>query len=239
MKKLLFFIPISLLALSSTALLTLEYSKPDSKRNDKIIEPQNPSNVFSEHERIMRQILRYGDEKSLEHLYGSLDKLDGFLGTYSANGLDTTKADDLILNYVQDSIIVSKVAPNYIEEIHTTHQFESSNKRKFLASLDQIGLYELKDSFEKLEKSRLEYLKNPKVPAGNKYIKHFKEVRTIIAELYLDDAIESPLFTYLDNHMLYFKTVAHMYQEIGEERIIRLRFNGYAIQTQLELLPKI
>ena len=238
MKKLLFFIPAGLLVLSSAALLSFGYSTPDFKAVSNTYTNKSPAEIFLANEHLMRQILRYGDNQSLENFHQSLNQLDGFLAPYQDKGFDTSKADALVLQYVQDSIKVTQVVPAYMDKLKTSDLYERTNEKSFLASLEQIGLFELKEGFANLEKVRLEFIKTPTVKLADAYVKRSNEVKTIITELYLDTTIESPLFAYIDNHRLYFKTVTAMYHEIGEEKIGRLRTNGYEIKAQLQLLPK-
>lgn len=61
----------------------------------------------------------------------------------------------------------------------------------------------------------------------------------MIQELYLDDAIEDPLYAYIDNHKNYFETVSKNYQQAGMERVHRVRQNSYAIKTELQMLPSL
>lgn len=239
MKKLLILIPVSLLAISSATILSLEYNKPDSKVVYSSYASKNPADIFATNEHLLRQILRYGDTQSLENFHQSLNQLDGFLAPYNKKGFDTAKTDALVLQYVQDSIKVTQKAPAYMEKLKSSDRYERSNEKRFLASLDQIGLYELKDAFANLEKVRLEFIKTPTAESADKYVMLSAEVKNIIAELYLDTTIEAPLFAYIDNHRLYFNTVSAMYDAIGVEKIERLRSNSYAIKTELQLLPKL
>ena len=239
MKKLFLLIPAGLFALSVGTVLTIEYNKPSSSLAMAPNVAKTPADIFAANEGELRQILRYGDEKALNAFPESLNALDGFLVRYNAQGFDTSKVDALVLQYVQDSIKVTKSAPGYMGTLKSTDAYERTNEKRFETSLEQIGLYELKDAFKNLEKVRLAYIKEPTVALSDEYLKLHGEMKTIISELYLDSSLEAPLFTYIDNHKLYFKTIVSMYDAIGTDRIERLSVNSYAIQTELQLLPKI
>ena len=108
-----------------------------------------------------------------------------------------------------------------------------------MASVEQIGLYELKTNYSDLDKLRLSYIKEPSLESKNAYESKLKELKLIINELYLDSAIEAPLFAYLDNHQFYLDTISRAYADLGYERIYHLRKNSYAIRTELQLLPTL
>jgi len=239
MKKLFLLVPAGLFALSVGTVLTIEYNKPSSSVAMSPITAKTPADIFAVNEGQLRQILRYGDATALSAFPESLNALDGFLERYHTQGLDTTKVDGLILQYVQDSIKVTQSAPKYMETLKNTDTYERTHEKKFEKSLEQIGLYELKESYKNLEKVRLAYIKEPTATLGDEYLRLHKEVINSITELYLDDSIEDPMFAYIDNHKLYFSTITSMYDAIGAERIVRLNVNSYAIQTQLQLLPAI
>lgn len=239
MKKLFLLIPAGLFALSVGTVLTIEYNKPSSSTTVAPSIAKTPADIFAVNESQLRQILRYGDEKALNAFPESLNALDGFLARYNAKGFDTSKVDALVLQYVQDSIKVTQNAHGFMGTLKGTDTYERTYEKRFETSLEQIGLYELKESFKNLEKVRLAYIKEPTAALSDEYLKLHKEMKDIIAELYLDGSIEKPLFTYIDNHKLYFNTVASMYDAIGTDKIERLSVNSYAIQTELQLLPKI
>jgi hypothetical protein len=239
MKKLFLLIPAGLFALSIGTVLSIEYNKPSSSQAVVQKVATTPADIFAVNEGELRQILRYGDEKALNAFPESLNALDGFLSRYHAQGLDTSKIDALVIQYVQDGIKVTQSAPAYMKTLKTTDTYERAHEKKFEVALEQIGLYELKESFENLEKVRLAYIKKPTVELGDTYLSLHQKMKNIITELYLDSSIENPLFAYIDNHKLYFKTVASMYDAIGTDKIERLNTNSYAIQTQLQLLPTL
>lgn len=85
----------------------------------------------------------------------------------------------------------------------------------------------------------MDYIKEPSERAAQNYLDVLSKMKRMITELYLDGSIEQPLFTYIDNHNNYFKTVASIYNKTGSERIYRLQEKGYAIKTELQLLPKL
>jgi hypothetical protein len=239
MKKLLLLLPAGLFALSIGTVLTIEYNKSSSSQEVVASVPKAPIDMFTTNESRLYQVLRHGDEKALDALPQSLEALDGFLAIYTKQGMDISQVDALVLQYVQDNIKVIQVAPSYTKTLSTTDAYEHTNKKRFEASLDQIGLYELKATFQALEIARLSYVKKPSTTTGDEYLRLSNEMKTILTQLYLDDSIEDPLFAYINNHKRYFQTITSMYDAIGKESIERLSVNSYTIQTELQLLPKI
>lgn len=235
MKKLLLVVPFGLLA--ATGLVWYGGQGESGEKAPLAITSKNPTELFKMSEHSLRQIVRYGDEKSLTSLEGSLESLESVLGQYKQQGVSVSKAEDLISRYHADAAKVSEAAPAYLKQLKMTDAIEEKHEEAFVRSLNQIGLYELKSTFEKLERARLNYLKDPMPSTQKEYAEVSSKMKEIISELYLDSEIEQPLFAYLDNHKRYFQTVVALYTEAGVERIGRLRSSGYAIKTELQLLP--
>ncbi|MDD4854892.1 MAG: hypothetical protein PHQ22_06540 [Sulfuricurvum sp.] len=237
MKKLLLLIPVGLLAVTGIFWMNFEYSKEGVPSAVPL--PQYPQELFSLSEHSLRQVIRFGDEKSLTEFNVLLDKLDSSLTKYKQLGLGVGEIREMIVQYKQDSANVTQAASPYFKKLDIYSDFEHDNEKRFILLLSQIGLYELVTTNANLDKARLEYIKEPSGQAEQNYLKVLSNMKQIITELYLDSTIEQPLFAYIDNHNHYFQTIVSIYGETGTERIYRLRDNGYAIKAQLQLLPKL
>jgi len=237
MNKLLFLIPVGLLAAKGIFWMNFENSKESVPSAMPL--PQYPQELFALSEHSLRQVIRYGDKKSLAEFKISLDKLDSSLTKYKQLGLGVGETREMIVQYKEDSANVTQAAFPYFKKLDIYSDFERDNEKTFILLLSQIGLYELVTTNANLDKARLEYIKEPSGQAEQNYLKVVSNMKQIITELYLDSAIEQPLFAYIDNHNHYFQTVVSIYGETGTERIYRLRDNGYAIKAQLQLLPKL
>jgi hypothetical protein len=238
MKKFLFLIPISLLAASSAFWLNTE-SQHTNVSHPAVAKEEGAIEMFTQSEHALKQIIRHGDEKSLTVLSSTLKELEGELTKYKQQGFSVAKADELISQYSQDTSAVSSVIPAYLQKLQASDTYEQQNEKKFKAALDQIGLYELKSTFEKLEQTRMSYIKTPSSLTQDEYSTLSINMKNIIQELYLDSTIEEPLYVYIDNHARYFQTIVTVYNKVGVEKIGRLSLNEYAIKGELQLLPKL
>jgi methionine synthase II (cobalamin-independent) len=238
MKKLLLLIPVGLLATSG--LLWINYGQQTTpKETTQIVQPvpEDSVQLFTLYEHSIRQIVRYGDDKSIALVQTYANALNSKLHTYSKSGINTQSIQEILTQYQQDNRNLTQKASLFTQKMHTYSQFEQTNEKKFLTSLEQIGLYELKSTLASLDKTRLDYIKEPSLETQEKYELLSKKMKTIVSDLYLDESIEKPLFAYIDNHNLYFKTVATIYTDTGLETINRLHKSSYAIKAQLGLLP--
>lgn len=240
MKKFLLFIPIGLLA--ATGIFWVSTDKNlSSTQNTPSIEarPHGSQELFTDAQHSLRQIVRHGDETAIKRLNTSLDAITNELSERQKQGYALKDTKMMITHYKDDSaLLINKFAPHF-KELRQYDQFEQTHEKSFQISIEQIGLYELKTSYAELNKLRTDYIKEPSEQTKIAYEKQSDKVKQIITELYLDTAIDKPLFDYLKNHQLYFETIDAAYNDIGFEHIQRLRTTGYAIKTELQLLPTI
>jgi hypothetical protein len=239
MKKLLLLIPVGLLATAGLVWTNYDHSV----RQNTLTVPiqtltQDPVQLFSLGERSIRQMIRYGDEKSISSFQTYSSALDAALIKYKKLGIETQNAQEMLLQYEQDSKNLTQKASLYSQKLQKYSKFDQNEEKAFQISIDQIGLHDLKTTFKNLDKARLEYIKEPSLSAQTKYEKLTKDMTQMINELYLDESIETPLITYIENHNHYFQTVVSIYTTAGLESINRLHTNSYAIKAELELLPK-
>lgn len=240
MKKFLLLIPVGLLAATGVFWITTE-NNIASIQNSPYTEtlPHGSQELFSDSERSLRQIVRHGDENAIKRLNTSLGAIHDELSVRQKKGYDVKNIEILLLQYKRDSTLLSDKFAPYLKRLHQYDQVEEKNEKNFVISIEQIGLYELKTSYEELNKCRTDYIKEPSDQTKIAYELHSDKVKQIITELYLDSSIEKPLFDYLTNHKHYFEIIDTAYNEIGFKHIHQLRSNGYAIKTELELLPII
>ena len=239
MKKFFLLIPVGLIAASGIMLLNTQSSVEPSAPKMLDITSKTPEELFSLSQESLSLIIRHGDNRAITTLKASTEALENIVPKNEKQGLNIDKLEKLIVQYKEDSRVLSQTAQGLSDKLHVLDSYEEKNEEKFLLSIKQIGLYELKTDYEKLCRIRLDYLKEPSVELEEKYRLRSEALREMIKELYLDDAIEDPLYAYIENHKNYFETVSKSYQQVGMERIHRLRQESYAIKTELQMLPSL
>lgn len=240
MKKLLLLLPISLLAVSG--FFWIAQNSASLKDKSSITSQPMPKGVrelFSLNESAQRKIIHHGDISSVALIATSLNAIESKLQEHQKAGYSITKIEPLLTVYTEDSISLAQTFTPHLEILRQYDQFEHTHEQPFLASVDQIGLHELKSAYLGLNSIRNRYLKEPTIDDKLAYERENERLHKIIIELYLDSPIEEPLLTYLDNHKHYFDIIATAYEEIGYDRIKRLRTNAYAIKSELQLFPSI
>lgn len=238
MRKILFFIPLALAMATgafwfSAGNTALAGQKPPSA--EKL--PDGEQALFALAERSLRQIVRHGDMDAISVLHTSLDAIATELVKRKEQRFSVDGIEQLLTQYRQDSIHLAQTFSPRIREIRLYDTFEHEHENNFLSAVEQIGLYELNTAYSDLAKRRAGYIKEPSDESKNGYLAQSEKVKKIIEELYLDSTVEKPLIAYLENHRLYFETIAVTYEKIGLERVKRVRSNGYAIKAELQLLP--
>ncbi|HZF70086.1 hypothetical protein [Sulfuricurvum sp.] len=240
MKKFLLLIPVGLLAATGVFWFTAEKniaSIQNAPSNANL--PHGSQELFTESERSLRQIVRHGDEQSIQKLNASLEAINTELLQRQKQGFAVKDIEAHLSQYKHDSMLLSDKFTPYLKQLHQYDLYEETHEKSFMTAIEQIGLYELKTSYEELGKLRTDYIKEPSDTTKLAYETQLNKVTQIITELYLDSTIDKPLFDYLTNHKHYFETIDTAYNEIGFERIHQLRTNGYAIKTGLQLLPTL
>ncbi|HEX5329879.1 hypothetical protein [Sulfuricurvum sp.] len=240
MKKLLLLIPVSLLAVSGFFWFTHDSATPQTQ-SVMIHQPMptGAKELFSLNESALRKIIHHGDTASVSLINTSFDALESKLKEDQKAGYSISKLQTILSTYKEDTtFLTQKFAPR-LEALRHCDQFELSHEKPFLTSVDQIGLHELKSAYFELDTIRNRYLKNPTVDDKIAYEHENQRLHNIIVELYLDAPIEKPLLAYLDNHKHYFEVISSAYDELGYDRVERLRTNAYAIKSELQLLPSI
>lgn len=239
MKKLFLLIPAGLIAASGWFLINTQRAPDQTKPQTEVIVSKSPEQLFTLSQDSLRLIVRHGEGKSIRVLEESVTQLQTLMLRYEKQGLPIQTTEKLIEQYKADSIALSKATQPNLDKLKTLDHKESLGEEKFLLSIDQIGLFELKSAYKKMDKIRLDYLKEPSEALESEYYVQNENVQGMVRELYLDSDIEKPLFDYIDNHKGYFETVASCYKQAGLERVHRLRMNSYAIKTDLQMLPSM
>lgn len=239
MKKLLLLIPVGLLAAAGFLWTNYDHAVGQNitTTSAKAL-TKDPVKLFSLGERSVRQMIRDGDEKSISSFHSYSDALDAALLTYTKSGIETQSAKEMLSQYKKDSNNLTQTASLYSQKLHAYSQFEQNQEKAFQVSLDQIGLHDLKITFKNLDKARAEYIKEPSLQTQTKHEGLAKNMTKMIDELYLDEDIEQPILSYIENRTHYFETVVSIYTTTGLESVNRLHTNSYTIKAQLELLPK-
>ncbi|MFY9143003.1 hypothetical protein [Sulfuricurvum sp.] len=238
MKKLLLLIPAVLLAGTGIfwATFTSNVIQPHPAQPTEKM-PQDIQGLFSNSEHSLRQIIRHGDTQSIAPMRGSFAAMETKLAQHRKDGYPTAKVEKILSQYEEDTTLLSQKFSPRLKQLQQYDQFESSHEKLFILAVDQIGLYELITAYKNLDRMRNRYLKEPSTETKIAYLSENRHLQNIIKELYLDTVIEKPLFEYLNNHKHYFELISASYEEIGYERILRMRTSAYAIKSELQLLP--
>lgn len=238
MKKMLIIFSFSALAFAGVAMVAVEYASVEdiAAREQK---RATASDVFAQNERLMREIFRHGDKKSLEALPQSVNNLNHSLVQYQKSGIDLSAINQIAKQYTKESIEVSRMAYPFLDTLKQSSSYEKQSEKKFMASIAQIGLNELIESTDKMQSARLKYIKEPTTAHAEEYELFCETTRQLCVELYLDEKSESVLLGYIDNHKKYFQTIASMYKNIGVSKIETLRDYTASLKAELQLLPNI
>lgn len=238
MKKMLIIFSFSALAFAGVAMVAVEYASVEglAQREQK---KTTASDIFAQNERLMREIFRYGDKKSLEALPQSVNNLNRSLAEYQKDGIDLSTINAIAKQYTKESIEASRMAYPFLDSLKQSSSYEKQSEKKFMASIAQIGLNELTDSIDKMQNARLKFIKEPTDAHAEEYALFVETSRQLCVELYLDEKSESVLLGYIDNHKKYFQTIASMYKNIGTSKIENLKNYTASLKAELQLLPNI
>jgi len=241
MKKFFLLIPVGLIAASGIMLFNTQNSVDSGSPKEGVVSIQSKTSeqLFTLSQESLREIVRHGEGKSILVLQESVSELESRLPKYEKQGLNVGKLEELIHQYKEDTLALSQTSQPFLEKIKGYDKYEEEREEKFILAIDQIGLYELKTAYKQLSKVRVDYLKEPSPELEKEYRLSAETLTQTIKELYLDSAIEDPLYAYINNHKGYFETVAACYKQTGHQRINRLRQSAYAIKTELQMLPSI
>jgi hypothetical protein len=237
MKKFLIFIPLALLGVTGAYWITSHHDSANPEFLSKISMPNTTQALFTFSEHNYHEMIRHGDEQSLNTIAQALDALSLKLKKQQKEGQNVTQAEEMLALYKRDSTLACTQFTPKLKELHTYSLFEETKEKAYNDKIEQIGLYEIKVASNDLNQIRQEYIKDPSSETKIRYLLLNNHLKELIQELYLDSSTEKPLLSYLDNHKHYFESVSIAYEGIGLDRIHRLRTNGYAIKAALQLLP--
>ncbi len=240
MKKLLLLLPLGLFAASGIYWLSSGLN-PKNERTHTILSsetlPQSNQELFTYSEHQFNAILRHGNKQSIVQLNQSLNLLSKNIHNYKSQGYDIQELEDKLSTYQNDTAFITSKLITKLQQLHQYSQSEQDEEAKFLTTLEQIGLYDLKKSYNNLDTLRKNFIKEPTKENKIAYDIEYKHLNSAINDLYLDRKMEEPLYNYITNHKNYFETLTAIYDDVGYKRISYLHENSYAIKAQLQLLP--
>lgn len=239
MKKMFLLIPVGLIAASGLLWIDAQNNVQQGTPKAVNLPSKTPDQLFTLSQESLRLILRHGNRESIPMLESSVAELEKVFPKYEKQGLNVDKVERLLTQYKEDSAVLSQTAQPFLEQLKEYDIYEEKEEPKFIQSIKQIGLHELKAAYEQLSRTRLNYLKEPSPALEEEYRASASTLTQTIKELYLDNNIEDPLYAYLDNHKKYFETSAAYYKKAGIDRVHRLRENTYAIKTEIQMLPSL
>lgn len=108
--------------------------------------------------------------------------------------------------------------------------------KRFNKKIASIGLYELTSQWMELSSIKNRFVKKPNRQLEKKFDNTWNAIIVTITELYLDDDMEEPLLTYLDNYKAYFKEISQAYKSVSYNNIKKLKPLSYKIKAKFELL---
>jgi hypothetical protein len=77
-------------------------------------------------------------------------------------------------------------------------------------------------------------MRKPNAKLAKEFNQKFELVKMIIIELYLDEELEDPLLSYLDNYKKYFQGVNQAYKNVEYKNVQNIKLLSYKIKSILE-----
>lgn len=117
-----------------------------------------------------------------------------------------------------------------------THLLKTKDRMEnFEKKIKSIGLSELNKSWRLTQKLFHQFHRDPTQETFQSYLNQYKETKTIITELYLDDDQEEYLFSYLEEHHKAFNALHEVYKDVGFHRIHDLKPLIYGLKEEMQL----
>ncbi len=188
MKKMFLLLPVGLVAASGFMLFSSQNSvdSTTTQKSEISVASKNSEQLFTLSQESLREIVRHGEAESIAVLEKSVGELEARLPRYERQGLNVSKVKTLISQYKEDASVLSQTAQPFLEKIKRYDSYEEKEEEKFLLAIDQIGLYELKTTYQKLSKIRVDYLKEPSDELAKEYRASAETLTQTIKELYLE-----------------------------------------------------
>lgn len=106
---------------------------------------------------------------------------------------------------------------------------------RFDRKIKSIGLPELKTNWYEMQKLYRQFMREPSVQTFQSYRLRHVQAKSMITELYLDDADEEQLFAFLDHHYDVLSDFQLLYNDVGMENICQLKPLMYQLKEKIQL----
>ena len=117
---------------------------------------------------------------------------------------------------------------------NSIRELENFNKK-----LSSIGYRPLLKTWHKLSKIKARFIKKPSKKLEKKFNENYNLITNYITELYLDEEIEEPMFSYLKNYKIHFDEINIAYKSVEYENIKKIKPLSYRIKAKMEFLSPI
>jgi hypothetical protein len=105
---------------------------------------------------------------------------------------------------------------------------------KFNKKIASIGFGDLTSKWMRLSRLKNNFLKKPTQHTEKEFYDTYNAIVVTLTELYLDEEIETPMLSYLEEYKSYFTQIALSYQNINYNKITNIKPLCYKIKAQLE-----
>ncbi|MEA2110805.1 MAG: hypothetical protein U9P71_02030 [Campylobacterota bacterium] len=182
-------------------------------------------------------IIKRGEYDRIALFNENIDTVVYFLNAQQSQVLIT---QDIITNIKNYSKIVNltygalnKKAPSlFTDRYNILEGLELFNKK-----INSIGLRELLVGWRELSKLKRDFIRHPtkklKLDFNNKH----SYIVLLITELYLDEEMEEPLYSFLKQYKEVFDMMEKAYADVGYTYVAKLKRLGYKIKSDLLFLP--
>ena len=149
---------------------------------------------------------------------------------------DKTKLKEDLTRYSQLVNNISSSLQNEAPRLNNHYRDVINRLDFFNSKLASIGLVQLLDDWHDLSRIKNRFVKKPSAQLEKRFNEKWTVVIVTITELYLDEKIEDPLFSYLENYKAYFQEIKGAYTTVNYTNVKKLKPLSYKIKAQLELL---
>jgi hypothetical protein len=120
----------------------------------------------------------------------------------------------------------SKLNMHYLKTLNGLSSFNQS--------VASTGYGPLLKEWYVLTKIKRKFMRKPNAKLAKEFNQKFELVKMIIIELYLDEELEDPLLSYLDNYKKYFQGVNQAYKNVEYKNVQNIKLLSYKIKSILE-----
>jgi hypothetical protein len=124
-------------------------------------------------------------------------------------------------------------------EFHKHYKSSVNGLKKFNEKLSSIGYRPLLNLWYELSKTKSKFIRRPSQKLQKEFYKNYKLMLISISELYLDEEIEEPLFSYLENYKTHFDELSMGYESIGYKDVKSIKPLSYKIKAKMEFISPI